>query len=173
MVLKFVDKCADTWGMTQTALKALTVAAVSAASILLSGGVALANPGDQPGDCQPGEEFQGGEFGCVAVQLPGETQGRQIDCPDGSVVAMPTACQTPAGEPPVLGQPGPAAGPQPGAAPQAAAPSVAPGSPSAAPQPVADAPAAVPAATAPVVTSLTDLWNQILDWIRMFLDGSI
>lgn len=67
--------------MTKTALKALTVAAVSAASILLSGGTALA---DQPGDCQAGEEYQG-EFGCVAVQLPEETQGRQIDCPDGTV----------------------------------------------------------------------------------------
>jgi hypothetical protein len=26
--------------------------------------------------CQPGEEWQGREFGCVAVQLPEETQGR-------------------------------------------------------------------------------------------------
>lgn len=28
-----------------------------------------------PDQCQAGEEFQG-EFGCVAVQLPGETTGR-------------------------------------------------------------------------------------------------
>lgn len=81
LVLKFVDTTADTWGMTRTALRALTVAALSAAVLLTGTQTALAAPLPT---CAPGEEFQG-EFGCVAVQLPEERLGRQFDREDGAL----------------------------------------------------------------------------------------
>jgi hypothetical protein len=119
--------------MTRTALKALTVAAVSAASILLGGGVALANPGDQPGDCQAGEEYQG-EFGCVATQLPEETRGRQIDALPPVAVVQDGAGET--------------ARPAPHQAPQTAAPTVPVGPAQATHAPVVPTPASSPQAGA-------------------------
>jgi hypothetical protein len=96
--------------MNKTALRALIVAALSAAVLSVGGGVALASPASTDPSCPAGEEFQG-EFGCVATELPGETQGRQIDCPDGQVgtqqgdqvICPPAKAVTPASQVPTSG----------------------------------------------------------------------
>jgi hypothetical protein len=169
--------------MTKNALQALTVAAVSAASILLSSGVALAD--DQP-TCAAGEEYQG-ELGCVHTQLPEEAIGG-ARCPDpGQVVVAVRAdgsyvCGSAVDTVPAPGGVGQtpegastSARPQPAVpAPATAAPAPAPlGSPQTRPTTAGTAPAAQPTRTVPVATQLTDLWAQLLDWIRMFLGGSI
>lgn len=165
--------------MTTTALKALTVIAASAAILLTAQtGTALANPSDQPGAvddpgayCAPGEEYQG-EFGCVAVQLPEERDGRATDplpSPEDPCFRQDAECY----DIPVLSQPGPAAEPQPDAPASAAEAPLALGSPQTGTQPLGHAAAPVPAAPAgPAAVDLTDLWHQILDWIR-WLFGSI
>jgi hypothetical protein len=96
--------------MNKTALRALIVAALSAAVLSVGGGVALASPASTDPSCPAGEEFQG-EFGCVATELPGETQGLQIDCPDGQVgtqqgdqvICPPAKAVTPASQVPTSG----------------------------------------------------------------------
>jgi hypothetical protein len=170
--------------MTKNALQALTVAAVSAASILLSSGVALAD--DQP-TCAAGEEYQG-ELGCVHTQLPEEAIGG-ARCPDpGQVVVAVRAdgsyvCGSAVDTVPVpsgVGQTpeggSASARPQPAVpAPATAAPADDRGvrTPQARPTTAGTAPTAQPSRTVPVADQLTDLWAQLLDWIRMFLGGSI
>lgn len=134
--------------MTRTALRALTV--LGALGVTLTpAGPALASDEEDPAVtvCAAGEEFQGELLGCVAVQLPEETLGRE----DGDVPAPLPVPEDPCFrqdpecyEPPVLGQTvpvPPAAEPVADPAPQAAETPVALGPPQAAAPAPGDAPA--------------------------------
>lgn len=158
--------------MTRTALRALTVAALSAA-VLLTGTPALA---DTPPTCAPGEEFQG-EFGCVAVQLPEERLGRQFDREDGALCEITAVnpdeveCIAPAHEAPpasaattptlAQGQPPVPAGP---AGPVDTAPS-APEQPALAPS----APSAPSAESSAALISPLISAEAVLEWLRDML----
>lgn len=169
--------------MTRTARIALTVLGALGAA-LVSTQPALA---DTPDSC-----VQQDGTPCVATQLPEEAIG-SYRCPDvtevvlalgadGSYVCGPTEdtvpapAAGPAPAPAPVGQTpaGASAQPQPGAAAPSAAAPAAVGSP-AAPVPAASG-AGLPAGTGVAVPvagfTLTDLWHQIMDWIRM-LFGSI
>jgi hypothetical protein len=178
--------------MTTIALRALTVLVALGAALSVLTGTALAE--DAPSMCtdaldcpgpdtceQAGMDYDGTVPVCVARQLPEEAIGG-ARCPDpGQVVVAVRAdgsyvCGNAVDTVPApVGQTPEGASAQPQtAAPQTAAARPAPvGSPQARPTTAGTAPAAQPTRTVPVATQLTDLWAQLLVWIRMFLGGSI
>jgi hypothetical protein len=185
--------------MTTIALRALTVLVALGAALSVLTGTALAE--DAPSMCtdaldcpgpdtceQAGMDYDGTVPVCVARQLPEEAIGG-ARCPDpGQVVVAVRAdgsyvCGSAVDTVPVpsgVGQTpeggSASARPQPAVpAPATAAPADDRGvrTPQARPTAAGTAPTAQPSRTVPVADQLTDLWAQLLDWIRMFLGGSI